>query len=115
MRDDACRERMHLATSDVAAVMVFYGFGTNVRAATFDFDVRLLVFGLLFAWYGVGTYRSGSARPKIVVKLLFFTLFHYNFPKKSLLDVLKCIIGTSVKFYVDIAFQNIERVQTKHH
>lgn len=61
------------------------------------------------------TYRSGAARPKIIVKLLFFTLFHYNFPKKSLLDVLKCIIGTSVKFYVGIAFQNIEIALSKHH
>jgi len=49
------------------------------------------------------TYRSGMARPKIIVKLLFFTLKHYNYPKKSLLDVLECIIGTSVKFYIDIA------------
>ena len=32
----------------------------------------------------------------------------YNYPKTSLLDVLECIIGTSVKFYVDIASSNIE-------
>jgi hypothetical protein len=55
----------------------------------------------------ISTYRSGMARPKIIDNRLIFTLNSYIFSKTPRIDYLKCIFVISIKFYVDIACQNI--------